>query len=125
MLPSPTRPIASLSFAVTPRAAAQARMFVGDTIGSHARRDDILLATSELVTNVIRHGGTAAEAELSVERSKRGICVRVRHAGPSFSPRPVAETEPHGRGLAIVESVTDNWGIDQGFKLEVWFEVWD
>ena len=106
-------------------APSAARRIVAAMLGEHPRLDDILLATSELVTNVVRHAGAVDHAELSLRRSEGAVRISVRQPGQPFDRTQYLSTDPHGRGLAIVEAITDRWGVEHDGDLMVWFEVAD
>jgi anti-sigma regulatory factor (Ser/Thr protein kinase) len=102
-----------------------ARRFVRDTLSGQAR--DILdaaeLMTSELATNCVQHAQTAFE--LAIDDAERHIRVEVRDTGQG---RPVrqspAPTDRTGRGLLIVEAMSDAWGIEPSSAGKtVWFTL--
>jgi anti-sigma regulatory factor (Ser/Thr protein kinase) len=71
--------------------------------------DDVVLATSELVTNAIVHG--LGPIDLRMRMNSREVLVEVQDRG-TFQPRklrPTAEDE-HGRGLQIVAALAERWG---------------
>ena len=86
-------------------------------------RADIALALSEACANVVQHAGPAEEYQVQVS-ARNGQCViEVVNAGSvrggrgtgqeRFSARALARgavpaTAEHGRGLAIINAVTDN-----------------
>jgi GAF domain-containing protein len=85
---------------------------------------DAALCASELVANSVLHART--EVRLSVRREGPGVRIEVGDA----SPVPVvALTTPSrdtmtGRGLRLVASVADAWGVDTGDDGKVvWAEV--
>ncbi|MFI6637262.1 ATP-binding protein [Nonomuraea fuscirosea] len=86
-------------------------------VGDHAALADLELITSELVTNALVHGG-GAWVRLSLEAEelgKRGYWrVTVVDPGRSASvpmPRMPAPGETSGRGLWLVDELTDGcWG---------------
>lgn len=67
------------------------------------------LMTSELVTNSVRHAHTGFELTI---HSQEEIRVEVRDTGAGtptlLSPTP---HDPSGRGLRIVEAMSNTWGI--------------
>jgi serine/threonine-protein kinase RsbW len=106
---------------------AQVRRFVlGAAEGLPAPVSDaITLMVSELATNVVRHVGS--DYRVDVRRDAAGIEVRVTDDGggrPTMrSPLP---DDPTGRGILIVETLSDAWGtdIDEDTNLTtVWFRV--
>jgi anti-sigma regulatory factor (Ser/Thr protein kinase) len=87
------------------------------------RLDVFLLLLSELVTNAVRHTrGARVEVELSMDGTVMASVYddspdrpRLRRAGPD---------DTSGRGLALVERLSDRWGSErlaQGNR--VWFQV--
>jgi anti-sigma regulatory factor (Ser/Thr protein kinase) len=88
----------------------------------------LLLLTSELVNNSVRHGraGEREVIEIEVRATPEGVRAQVTDPGPGFSPR--ARTgdleEPGGWGLVLVESMAERWGVerDDG-ATAVWFEL--
>ncbi len=103
-------------------APAKVRALINESLSDHDRIDDILLATSELVTNVVRYA-TSKKATVRVERKVNSIRVAVAQVGGSFDRLVAAADQPEGRGLKIVEAITDRWGIVGNGDVEVWFEI--
>lgn len=85
--------------------------------------DTVALLVSEVATNALVHGS----GEVQVRVAARGAVVRVEVADDSPQmPRPRAAglLEEGGRGLALVASLADGWGVErQGVGKIVWFEV--
>ncbi|GAA3873579.1 hypothetical protein GCM10023084_28170 [Streptomyces lacrimifluminis] len=82
------------------------------------------LLTSELVTNALVH--TDRDAVLTATVSPRGLRVEVRDfVGRRPGLRaPNAEDSTNGRGLVLVESLADAWGVRaHGVGKAVWFEL--
>jgi PAS domain S-box-containing protein len=110
------------------RAALRARL-ESDGALSPQRMGDVLLLTSELVTNAIRHGGAAGpDDRIRVRVLRRGARVRVevRDDGPGFARPADGERPPGdgGMGLELVDRLADAWGTDRrGRDTLVWFEV--
>jgi serine/threonine-protein kinase RsbW len=85
-----------------------------ETLGVTAEtRTDIALALSEACSNVVLHAGAGEKYEV-LARARDGRCVievvnegngTVAVAPPT---EPVALTAEHGRGLKIIDAVTDN-----------------
>ena len=73
--------------------------------------DDAVLVSSELVTNVIRHGRTAGT--LLVGATGERLRIEVIDRSPEM-PAPVAVdgSSPDGRGMNIVSALTVAWGVD-------------
>lgn len=81
------------------------------------------LMTSELATNAIKHAGTGFT--VAVQKSARTIRVEVSDSGDG-SPRR-RRVRPHhvsGRGLNIVATLSDRWGVrEHAAGSVVWFDV--
>lgn len=97
----------------TTRSAGEARDFVGAALRSWACDEaltaDVVLATSELVTNAMEHGRGEITVDIRLIESR--VLLRVRDEGPGA---PVsADTEvlsPRSRGLTIVDALSTAWG---------------
>src|SRR6185295_9922787 len=106
------------------RAAVRARLerdFPPERLG------DVLLMTSELVTNAIRHGrADGPDDRIRVRAVRRGARARieVRDDGPGFRARSLDPPTEGGMGLELVDRLADSWGTDRrGRTTVVWFEV--
>ena len=92
--------------------------------GGPGRADVAELLTSELVTNALVH--TDHDAVLTVTVGPRGLRVEVRDF-VARRPRlrvPKADDGTHGRGLVLVQSLADAWGVRvHGVGKAVWFEL--
>ena len=95
-------------------AAAAARRFVataladlGEEAGSPPP-DDVMLVVSELVTNSVRAGAGLIDVELTVTDNRVELSVTDGADGWPATRHPASD-DPHGRGLAIVEDITDEW----------------
>jgi anti-sigma regulatory factor (Ser/Thr protein kinase) len=86
------------------------------------------LLLSEVVTNAFLYGHQASSGAISVEGhlSPGLLWIGVTNSGSPFeySPRLPAPDESHGRGLFVVSSLSDAWGVGHaGGSTSVWFEV--
>ncbi|MEV0218819.1 ATP-binding protein [Streptomyces sp. NPDC050704] len=92
--------------------------------GRPGRSEIAELLTSELVTNALIH--TDREALLTATVGPRGLRVEVRDF-VGRRPRlrvPNADDGTHGRGLILVQSLADAWGVRaHGVGKVVWFEL--
>ncbi len=92
--------------------------------GRPGRSEIAELLTSELVTNALIH--TDDDAVLTATVSPRGLHVEVRDF-VARRPRPrTAQTEDgtNGRGLLLVQSLADAWGVrSHGVGKSVWFDL--
>ncbi|HET9443589.1 MAG TPA: ATP-binding protein, partial [Acidimicrobiales bacterium] len=100
--------------------------------------DDVALGVSELVANAVLHAHT--DLEVALERRGAGVRAEVRDGSAQpvslpWHPSPetpgeewggdVLDTEAMtGRGLLVVASVADAWGVDEGNGGKtVWMEI--
>lgn len=110
-----------------PVSVRSARAFVRDELrgsGCDDRADDAALAVSELAANAVLH----ARTELTVHVTVSDGLARVEvDDGSAVLPvhLPVGASALSGRGLALVDALTDRWGtrpMATGGKT-VWFEL--
>ncbi|GHI02562.1 hypothetical protein AQI88_14510 [Streptomyces cellostaticus] len=109
------------------RAVPEARRELRELLrhwGKPGRSDIAELLTSELVTNALVH--TDDDAVLTAVVSPHGLRVEVRDF-VARRPRPCAPDTgdgTHGRGLVLVQSLADAWGVrPHGVGKSVWFEL--
>jgi anti-sigma regulatory factor (Ser/Thr protein kinase) len=115
-------------FEASADAPGRARLLVGDALirwglEYDELRDAVLLLTSELVTNAIRHCRRRVQLHVHFERET----FRVEVVDDSPLPPGRVNSYPFaekGRGLRIVESLSSGWGVtpDVAGK-RVWFEL--
>jgi signal transduction histidine kinase len=112
-----------------PDSVPQARRVAATALDSappvnRAVRGDVLLVVSELVSNAARHGSEPIDLAVDVTPS----CVRIE-VTDSGDPHPlpvrrVAPTSQSGRGLLIVDSIAESWGVSaEPVGKTVWAEV--
>ena len=84
------------------------------------------LLTSELLANAVLHGSGADPIRVELACTDTVVRVAVTDSVPQrpvvLNPEPIA---PAGRGMAIVEAMSNRWGVDPrpaGGKT-VWFEI--
>ncbi|MFF4016396.1 ATP-binding protein [Streptomyces sp. NPDC001843] len=109
------------------RAVPEARRALRELLthwGKPGRSEIAELLTSELVTNALVH--TDHEALLTAVVGQHGLRVEVRDF-VARRPRlcmPDADDGTHGRGLLLVQSLADAWGVRaHGVGKAVWFEL--
>ena len=116
------------SFAPDAASIRAARRFVLDAVGDagQERLDAISVMVSELAMNAVQYARTAFDVRM--ELTDESLRVEVSDAGggqPEARPRPPASSS-RGRGLFIVDQLSDEWGIvpaTGGAKKSVWFRV--
>jgi anti-sigma regulatory factor (Ser/Thr protein kinase) len=71
--------------------------------------DDVVLTTSELLTNAIVHG--LGPIDMRLRANSREVLLEVQDRA-TFQPRKLRPTteDEHGRGLQIVAALADRWG---------------
>ena len=117
---------AERTFRAEPRSVPAARRFAIQALGDTTFdvRQSIELMVSELATNGVRHGRTSFD--LVVERTTDEIRIEVTDRGGGRpTMRFPGPDEPTGRGLQIVEMLSDEWGVeeDPGSGKTVWFTL--
>jgi two-component sensor histidine kinase len=77
---------------------------------SNEAKQTVALVVSELVTNCVQHAGT--EFRLTVRREAGQVHVEVTD-GSAQQPTPQhpLPSQPHGRGLQIVDLLARRWGV--------------
>jgi anti-sigma regulatory factor (Ser/Thr protein kinase) len=110
--------------------AGRAREFVRLSLQSFglpdaALADRVTLVASELVTNAVLHARTDLVVRLSADHTD--VLLEVSDGGPLHdTPATCAPLATSGRGLVLVDSVADDWGmtgIDGGLGKTVWARV--
>jgi serine/threonine-protein kinase RsbW len=77
---------------------------------STASAQAVALIVSELATNCVRHAGT--DFRLRVTQQPRSVRIEVTDtAGGEPAVKNPTPTEPHGRGLQIVQVLASRWGV--------------
>lgn len=98
----------SEDFDAVPESARAVRLFVGDALRGVPRQDDIVLAASELASNVIRHARTEFSVRVAIEGD---LCRMEVSDGSSIIPA-VEDLSKRRWGLRLIEAVSDRWGIE-------------
>ena len=125
---------AGTQFAITVRGGAhaprEARRAAIEQVGSRLGADALAalsLLVSEVVTNCVVHGGADDGRTIELVGSFGGdsVHVEVSAEGPAFehSPKVPSADAAGGRGLYIVDTLADSWGIDALPPPTVWFEM--
>jgi anti-sigma regulatory factor (Ser/Thr protein kinase) len=114
-----------------PHAAARARRLVETQLAGRIpgeRLADVCLLVTELVANVVRHGGggPGASLRLLLQGRRPGLHVEVVNADRASGA--VRQRRPDlggggGLGLHLVERLANRWGVRDGRPAAVWFEM--
>ena len=122
-------PRLSRTFPPEPRAVAAARHAVEavDGLIPSRRETPCCCWSGELVSNSVRHAELAAGAGPPGPVVHPGaVRVQVTDDGPDSAPPPSpdpGDLAAGGWGLFLVEELADRWGVEQGERTRVWFEV--
>lgn len=95
-------------FRPEPQSARAVRSFVAEAASGARHLDDIVLAASELASNVIRH----AKTEFTVRITNANGRIRLEVADGSSIIPAVQELSGPRRGLRMLETLADGWGVD-------------
>ncbi|GAA0923333.1 sensor histidine kinase [Pseudonocardia zijingensis] len=129
--PLPAPPMADTVF-VHAGTLSQARAFAMATARDAGldpdRADDFELVVNELITNSIEHAGTRCAVRVWVEQGH--LVGEVVDGGRTFDPmsgrRPAPPEQPRGRGLLLVNHLTDLVRIhrsEQGTTIRVYVKI--
>lgn len=97
-------------------APARARRAITDLLPSDDAADVARLCVTEMVTNAVEHADTAEVGFLLVADPGQGLFAAVSdssHAVPAPPPDPSPNTHlaEGGRGIAMLESLSEDWGV--------------
>jgi hypothetical protein len=117
----------------TPPAVRSARHALHSAaIFGEAAEPDALLLVSGLVTNSIVHAGHSGRDAIRVRAGSHGstarveVCDRARGGSLPTVQRDTPPTATGGRGLMLVDALSDRWGMDTCERGTcVWFELGD
>jgi anti-sigma regulatory factor (Ser/Thr protein kinase) len=113
-----------------PEHVREARAFAAKALGDlHPALDNVVLLTSELVTNAITHSRShrrGGAVHVVITESEAGVRVEVCDHGSELSA-PVVRSEvfaSDGHGLFLVQSLADQWGYVRDYNgTTVWFWI--
>nr|WSX76636.1 ATP-binding protein [Streptomyces sp. NBC_00899] len=119
--------VAEVHLASRPESASTARRLALSVIrlwGLPQYGDTVELLVSELVGNAVRHTG-ARSFGLRMQRRRGWVRVEVRDPSRALPCLlPVRELDISGRGLFLVDRLSDRWGVDlQPRGKTSWFEL--
>jgi anti-sigma regulatory factor (Ser/Thr protein kinase) len=108
-------------------AALLARRAIGELAGAlpAEKVEELKLLATEMVTNSVKHSGPDGLIGLELRLDGTSVVIAVTDSGPGFEPlaaSPDLEAEA-GRGLLIVDALSDRWGVDRGAGTRVWAEL--
>ena len=108
-------------------AALLARRAIGELAGALPAQtvEEAKLLATEMITNSVKHGGAEGEIELELRIEPDALRIAVTDPGSGFEPMaldPDPESEA-GRGLFIIDTLADRWGVDTVGGTRVWAEI--
>jgi hypothetical protein len=106
--------------------SAHARRIVASVLGGVSPEvlEIAQLLVSELTSNAIIHG--SGDAALVVQADNHFLHVEVldSESTMNFAPLHLAKSSPHGRGLALVDTLASSWGVEPRLiGKAVWFDL--
>jgi anti-sigma regulatory factor (Ser/Thr protein kinase) len=123
----------TLTIAAVPEQVRLARAFVIGALGrSHPRAFDAALLASEMVTNSVRHSGSAVQGgfvTVAVTVGEGGVRVEVTDRGGDSVPvlKAVGSADGDGeggKGMRLVDALAARWGYERGGGYATtWFEI--
>lgn len=117
---------AHLALAPDPTSVTVARAWVASTLaawGCDGLLEAVRLVTSELVGNAVRHARTPLAVDLDLDRHE--LRVGVTDGTPGTVQQVAADLEaPGGRGLLLVDRVSDRWGCERADGGKTVWAVW-
>lgn len=112
------------TFPADPHSVPAARRFALQALSETALdvRQSVELMVSELVTNGIRHGQTSFDLVIALTADEIRVEV-TDHGGGTPEMRFPGPDEPTGRGLQIVDMLSEEWGVESSGPAgkTVWF----
>ncbi|MFG2959031.1 PAS domain S-box protein [Streptomyces sp. NPDC048291] len=124
----PAAPLAALTtdLPACPSSVPAGRAFLHKALTAWdcaAGADEALLLLSETLTNAVQHG--EGPIGLHLHRTATDLTVEISDRSPQLPrPRRAAEDEESGRGLLLVRTLADSWGVrptDEGKT--TWFTL--
>lgn len=107
---------------------AHARRFVAEVVerAGIEPSDELLLITSELVSNAVLHGAGGVEVHVEVRDDRVHLQVHDDgHVAPAPPPAMPAPEAKGGRGLGFVRAMSRAWGsmLDERGRTTVWADL--
>lgn len=116
-----------VEFDGAPSSVAQARHFADAVLKASGATDDawpVAQVVSELATNAVVHAGTAYVVSISHDASHIRVAVTDGRPLARASMRRLSNETTTGRGLRLVQSLGQAWGVDQTDAAKtVWCEL--
>jgi len=105
-----SEPDLSFEFGHDPAAARMARQAIAPLLHEDGKfADDVALVTSEIVSNVVEHTHDGGRLDAWDDNP---LVLEVEDYDPNIPTIPPTGTEQGGRGLALVEGLAEDWGVE-------------
>lgn len=118
---------ADCRLAAEPESVPAARRFVTDALAGWPAESlhEVALMVSEVATNCVMHART--EFTLVLVRTGRVVQIELTDDGDGLPEVATPdETDPHGRGLRIVDQLATAWGVESARRSSgktLWFSL--
>lgn len=116
----------SVSIPVSVDAAFRARAVIDSLLADDPHSDDVKLATSELISNAVKHGDLEVDEAIRLEIRRddgRSLRVAVTYRGEPFDRPDITAPSP-GYGFRIVDALSTRWAVDHHNETTTaWFEI--
>ena len=116
-----------IEFDGAPSSVAQARHFANAVLEAGGATDDawpVAQVVSELATNAVVHAGTSFVLSISHDASHIRVAVTDGRPLARASMRRLSNETTTGRGLRMVQTLGQAWGVDQTDAAKtVWCEL--
>lgn len=116
-----------VEFESAPSSVAQARRFARDVLAANGATDadwPVAQVVSELATNAVVHAGTPFVVSIAHDASHIRVSVTDGRPLARASMRRLSSETTTGRGLRLVQTLGQAWGVDQTDSAKtVWCEL--
>lgn len=114
----PEVPNGAMTLYPVPESVGRARRWFRHFVEPHkpaCSMDDCVFVISELVTNAVLYGEAEEEWRVRLEWRREGTDLHVEVHNPGAPVKvhklPYTEESEHGRGLWLVDALTDSWRV--------------
>lgn len=119
---------ARLEVPAEPAAPARVRRWLSNLLATWHVPEPVVgvavLCANELATNALLHAGTEAFVEIDLNADRLVVSVTDRGTGGTVAPANAETLSGQGRGLVLIEQLSDAWGTDPTLRgSTVWFEL--
>ena len=118
--------LGTAAFPRAPQSAGDARRWMRKLLGllGEDDLDNVVILVSELVTNAVTHTEERDSAKVSVNVTYNDAVLKVEVTDDGSGEWGIPQLgRDGGRGLAIVEKLSDLYGVTHSGDTTVWFEL--